>query len=413
MTKAYRTESWLHPDLYVGPSVIDGNGVYSRSPLSRGDVIAIWGGKVFTREDVDAGRAKDHTMVAVDDGVFLGSEPQDDYTSDDFMNHSCSPNIGMKDEVTLVTRSEIPIGVELTADYSLWLDNPSYVMKKRCNCRTSGCRTMVTGRDWRLAIVQSRNRGYFSPFLRRRIARMNLSGDSTMNVLVTGGSRGIGNAIAADLVAAGHKVLIVGRNKETLDHAVSGLARGALEVPLACEGDVSSEADRTRLTRYCTETGFMPEVLVLNAGTFIEGTLMESNPESYFGTMTVNLDACYHLVQAFGPAMSARGRGRVILIGSTAAYEPYPLGPLYGVSKWALRGFAVNLRRELMHKGVGVTFVAPGGTFTDLWAGEKLSDDRLMLPSDVGRLVRTILELSPQAVVEEVIFRPMLGDIHE
>lgn len=413
MTNQYRTKSWLHPGLYVAPSAIDGNGVYSRSALCRGDVIAIWGGKVFTREEIDAGRAKDHTMVAVDDGVFLGSEPQDECTVDDFMNHSCNPNIGMKDGVTLVARCDIPPGVELTADYSIWLDNPSYVMKRRCNCRSTGCRTMVTGRDWKLASVQSRNRGYFSPFLRRRIARMNMSGDNTMNVIVTGGSRGIGNAIAGELVAAGHRVLIVGRDKETLERARSVLARGAVEAPLACDGDVSSEADRARLTRYCAEAGFVPDVLVLNAGTFIEGTLMESKPETYFGTMSVNLDACYHLVQAFGPAMATQGRGRIILIGSTAAYEPYPLGPLYGVSKWALRGFAVNLRRELMHKGVGVTFVAPGGTWTDLWAGEKLPDDRLMLASDVGRLVRTILELSPQAVVEEVVFRPMLGDIHE
>ncbi len=413
MTNQHRAESWLHRDLYVAPSAIDGDGVFSRSALSCGDVIAIWGGKVFTREDIDAGRAKDHTMVAIDDGVFLGSEPDDDYSADDFMNHSCKPNIGMQDGVTLVTKCDVPAGVELTADYSIWLDDPTYVMKRKCNCRSPGCRTNVTGRDWKLASVQARNRGYFSPFLRRRIARINMSGDRAMNIIVTGGSRGIGNAIAGELTAAGHRVLIVGRNKDTLEQARSTLARGALETPLACDGDVSSEVDRARLIRYCAEVGFVPEVLVLNAGIFIEGTLMESAPESYFETMSVNLDACYHLVQAFGPALARQGRGRIVLIGSTAAYEPYPLGPLYGVSKWALRGFAVNLRQELMHKGVGVTFVAPGGTWTDLWAGEKLPDDRLMLPSDVGKLVRAILELSPQAVVEEVVFRPILGDIHE
>lgn len=352
-------------------------------------------------------------MVAIGEGLFIGSEPSNDYSTDDFMNHSCEPTVGMGDEVTIVARRDIYPGTELTADYAIWLDNPDYAMKGRCNCASSQCRCIITGRDWARPAVQQNNRGFFSPFLRERIAKMNLSGASAMDVLITGGSRGIGRAIAEELVGAGHRVMIVARNAPQLQSAVSELTKGGEREPLGCQCDVANAADRRRLVETCKASSFTPSVLVLNAGTFFEGTLSESRPEDFAATMQVNLDACYHLVQAFVGSMSEDSRSRIILIGSTAAYEPYPLGPLYGVSKWALRGYAVNLRKELRPRRIGVTFVAPGGTWTDLWKGEPLPDDRLMLPSDVGRLVRTVLELSPQAVVEEVIVRPMLGDIHE
>jgi hypothetical protein len=62
---------------------------------------------------------------------------------------------------------------------------------------------------------------------------------------------------------------------------------------------------------------------------------------------------------------------------------------------------------------IGVTLINPGGTLTDLWEGEELAPNRLLEPSDIGKLISTILTLSPQAVVEELIVRPMLGDFHE
>lgn len=259
--RQYRKESRLHPDLYVGSSEIDGKGVFSRSALEPGDVVVEWGGKVFTRKDIETGRVKDHTMVAVEDGVFLGSSPDADYTADDFMNHSCSPNVGMRDGVTVIARCHIKAGTELTADYATWLDNPAYVMKRRCNCQTDGCRDVITGRDWMISSVQSENRGYFSPFLRRRIAQMNLSGDKVMDILITGGSRGIGKAIAEELVSAGHRVLITSRDRKRLESTHAQLAHGARIPPLCCPGDVSRAKSRQRLVEYCRAASFQTEVL--------------------------------------------------------------------------------------------------------------------------------------------------------
>jgi short-subunit dehydrogenase len=87
--------------------------------------------------------------------------------------------------------------------------------------------------------------------------------------------------------------------------------------------------------------------------------------------------------------------------------------PTYGIAKWGLRGFALNLRHELRDDGIGVTFLSPGGTLTDMWAGEDLPPNRLLEPTDVALMVAAITELSSQAVVDEIVLRPMLGDIHE
>lgn len=233
-----------------------------------------------------------------------------------------------------------------------------------------------------------------------------------MKALITGGSRGIGKAIAEELVRAGHDILLVARNPETLERTATQLkSQTSTEVRrFVCDVGKTNEIEALR--KYCVENSFVPDVLVLNAGIFIEGSLTKSPPEAFHETLNVNFLSIFHTVRLFCDSLRPRG-GRIILIGSTAAYEPYPIGPLYGVAKWALRGYANNLRRELMKEGVGVTFIAPGGTLTDLWAGEDLPPKRLLEPSDIGKLVAAILSLSQQAVVEELIVRPMLGDIHE
>jgi NADP-dependent 3-hydroxy acid dehydrogenase YdfG len=351
----YKKESWIHPSLFTGPSRIDGVGVFTKTPIREGDTVIVWGGSVFTRKQLEAGEIKKHTMVAIGEDLFLGIPLSADYTVDDFMNHSCDPTVGLADEVTLVARRALSPEVELTADYATWLDNPDYVMKKRCNCQSSHCRKVITGHDWQRPCVQQQHRGFFSPFLKKRIERINLSGGEPMNVLITGGSRGIGNAIEEELVAAGHRVMLVARDGMSLESARKSLAQRAAVEPLAFACDVAKPDQRAQLRKQCEESGFWPSILVLNAGIFIEGQLVTADPGAYEDTLRVNVDACYHLVRDFVPQMARDSHSRVFLIGSTAAYEAYPLGPLYGISKWALRGFAVNLRKELMPSRIGVT----------------------------------------------------------
>jgi short-subunit dehydrogenase len=231
--------------------------------------------------------------------------------------------------------------------------------------------------------------------------------------LITGGSRGIGYAIADAMANRGHNLLLVARDANRLLEAKKTITqRNKVDVSTFV-ADLGTEADVERLADHCIASKCVPDFLVLNAGIFLEGGLINSEPDAYRRTLDVNLHSIYYLVRRLAPHMKAKAKPRIVLIASTAAYEAYPVGALYGVAKWALRGYAINLRKELMSEGIGVTLVAPGGTLTDLWAGETLPPKRLLEPRDIGVLVAALSDLSEQAVVEELIVRPMLGDMHD
>jgi len=231
--------------------------------------------------------------------------------------------------------------------------------------------------------------------------------------LVTGGSRGIGYAIAREMAAKGSNLLLISKNDNGLQAAAAKIRNEFSRDVITRTCDLAEEREIDALAAHCIEQNLIPDVLVLNAGLFLEGSLAGSRPEDYRKTLQVNLDAVYYLVRHLAPHMASKSKPRIVLIASTAAYEAYPVGALYGVAKWALRGYAVNLRKELMPDGIGVTLVSPGGTLTDLWAGEELPPSRLLEPRDIGLLVAMLVDLSAQAVVEEIIVRPMLGDMHE
>lgn len=235
-----------------------------------------------------------------------------------------------------------------------------------------------------------------------------------MKLLIIGGSRGIGKAIAQEAAKAGHDLLLVSKNATTLERGcneVKAVAKANVQ-KFVC--DVSDQTQLEKLYEFCQSTGFMPDVLVLSACIlFDEMPLMNSSDEQFNAILNVNFLSIHHTVKLFIQHLKTVKSARIIIIGSTAAYEPYPDGAIHGVAKWALRGYAINLRKELMKDYIGVTFISPGGTLTDLWKGESLPEDRLLEPSDLGKLVVALLTLSSQAVVEELIVRPMLGDVHE
>jgi short-subunit dehydrogenase len=231
--------------------------------------------------------------------------------------------------------------------------------------------------------------------------------------LVTGGSRGIGFAIARELAKRGSDLLLVSRQRQNLATAAETIRKETSRNVETFACDLATEKNVNDLASHCLNAGLVPDFLVLNAGVFFEGSLIDSDPENYRRTLDVNLHSIYYLVRQLAASMAAKPMPRIVLIASTAAYEAYPVGALYGVAKWALRGYAVNLRKELIPHGIGVTLIAPGGTLTDLWEGETLPPDRLLEPRDIGVLVAVLLDLSTQAVVEEIVVRPLLGDMHE
>lgn len=146
--------------------------MFAREPIKKGDVVVIWGGTLMTEEDIKAGKARRHSIAAIDEGLYLAGLPNEGDSPDDFMNHSCDPNVWMKDEVTLVARRDTQAGEELTADYAMWERGEDWVMHQGCRCGSVLCRRVITGKDWRLKELQKRHRNHFSPFINKRISKL-------------------------------------------------------------------------------------------------------------------------------------------------------------------------------------------------------------------------------------------------
>lgn len=236
-----------------------------------------------------------------------------------------------------------------------------------------------------------------------------------MKAFITGGSRGIGFAIAKELALAGFDLFITSKSQENISVASKKLKeinKNILVETIAADLADVTESSNSIFEWLSTKTESI-DLFVLNAGIFIEGEISNFSDEDYNKNMDVNFSANYKLLQLMLQLVKKSQVKRIVLIGSTAAYEPYPLVPTYGIVKYALRGLAINLRKELMSENIGVTFISPGGTKTDMWDGVELPNDRLLEPSDIGKIVALIPKLSKQAVIDELIIRPMLGDIHE
>ncbi len=159
MRKEYRSQSWLDPRLEVRDSPVHGKALFAREPIMAGEVVVIWGGTLFTEEEIWAGKARRGSIAAIDDGLYLASPADAPPSPEDFMNHSCDPNVWMQDE-------------ELTADYAMWEATEEHVMPFECRCGSALSRKTITGRDWRLPELQERYRDHFSPFLNRRVERL-------------------------------------------------------------------------------------------------------------------------------------------------------------------------------------------------------------------------------------------------
>jgi hypothetical protein len=103
--------------------------------------------------------------------------------------------------------------------------------------------------------------------------------------------------------------------------------------------------------------------------------------------------------------------GHIFNMCSIASLHAYANGGSYSISKFAMLGFSKSLREELKPHGVKVTSLMPGATLTDSWAGVDLPESRFMKAEDIAQLIFDVYNLSASTVIEEVVLRPVLGDI--
>jgi short-subunit dehydrogenase len=232
-----------------------------------------------------------------------------------------------------------------------------------------------------------------------------------MNIVITGASKGIGKAIAEAFAQAGYTLLLGARGELDLYNTVAHLQTYYPNCQVHAQSvDVSNKQQVQAFANWCLSYG-TPDIVVNNAGSFVPGAIHNENNDILESLMATNVYSAYFLTKALLPAMMAQQSGSIFNICSIASLKAYSNGGSYSISKFALLGFSKNLREELMPHGIKVCAVIPGAVYTDSWSGSGVSESRIMEAADIAKMVFAAAHLSPQAVVEDIVLRPQLGDL--
>jgi short-subunit dehydrogenase len=231
------------------------------------------------------------------------------------------------------------------------------------------------------------------------------------NVIITGATKGIGRAIAEKLALQGCNLVICSRNEKELWATARQLkdSAGINIVPIVA--DLSKLHDCKQLALQAIAKMRTIDVLINNAGSYTPGTIANEPDGTLQHMLDTNLYSAYNLTRAILPNMIAHKQGHIINMSSIAAMQAYPNGGSYSISKFALQGFSKNLREELKPHGIKVSTINPGATYSNSWAGSGIEPSRIMQANDIAEAVWMMISLSKQAVVEDIVLRPQLGDL--
>lgn len=183
-------------------------------------------------------------------------------------------------------------------------------------------------------------------------------------VIVTGGSSGIGKALAEVFGRAGSKILITGRNKTDLELAVADLKRKGIAAE-GFRGDVSVEEDNRKMAAEAIRLFGRIDVLINNAGITMRAMFSDLDLSVVKKVMDINFYGVLYATQSCLPQIM-KNKGSVIGISSIAGFRGLPERTGYCASKFALNGFLEVLRTEMLHKGVHVMTAAPGFTASNI-----------------------------------------------
>lgn len=224
---------------------------------------------------------------------------------------------------------------------------------------------------------------------------------------VTGGSSGIGEAIARELVGSGYRVAISGRSEAKLQSAASSM--GALAI--VC--DVRDEASVAKAHQSIVEALGPVSLLVNNAGITLFERFGDITVEQFDDVISTNLTGLFYCTRTVLPDMYTARRGVIVQMLSVASTKAFAEGAAYGASKFGALGFTNSLREEARKHNVKVIALMPGATETEAWdtASREEFHERMMQPVDIAQTLTHILSQPDRMMTEEIVLRPILGDL--
>jgi short-subunit dehydrogenase len=232
--------------------------------------------------------------------------------------------------------------------------------------------------------------------------------------LVTGASSGIGLALARELAARGFDLIVVARRRERLEALAAELreAQPAAHVR-AIAADLREPGAVAAIGGEVARAALPVDLLVNNAGFGWIGSFVQSEAADAQGQIAVNVAALVGLTHAFLPAMVARGRGGVINVASTAAFQPVPYMATYGATKAFVLSFTEAVHEEVRGSGVHVVALCPGATESEFFAiaGEGAAPARKRTAGDVVRTALRALDRNDAVAVDGSLNAVMVASV--
>jgi len=226
---------------------------------------------------------------------------------------------------------------------------------------------------------------------------------SNKTAVVTGGTKGIGRAIAKSLIDAGANVVITARNHDEITNAVSELNRRSRG---SAVGHVCDVRDYDQVKSLFANLNAL-DILINNAGVGIFAPVESMSVEDFRTVLETNVFGVFYCCHEAIPMMKQRGGGYIINISSLAGTNAHPKMAAYNASKFGLNGFSEALMQEVRHDGIKVSYIMPGSVNTE-FGGDEPSDEKSwqLQPSDIAEVVMDLLAHTNRALPSRVEIRP-------
>ncbi|HEV2733448.1 MAG TPA: SDR family oxidoreductase [Longimicrobiaceae bacterium] len=225
--------------------------------------------------------------------------------------------------------------------------------------------------------------------------------------VVTGGSKGIGYAIAEALAGAGANVVISARNEAEVQEAARRLGEVSEGEVAGVASDVRRFEDVRRMIGTAVERFGGVDILVNNAGVGGFGPVDQMEPEKWHQVIETNLNGVFYCCHEAIPVMRRRGGGWIINIASLAGKNPLPGGAAYNASKFGLVGFSEALMLDVRQDDIRVNYIMPGSVATHFNDHTPTEEDAWKIqPEDIAQIVMDLLAFPGRTLPSRVEVRP-------